>query len=80
MKRSATGVGRGVPRLRFVPAVLLIFLRQDESLDSPFLARIGESRFDDAFKSYYRSGKYLFIRRNASSTERKYWRELTAGL
>jgi hypothetical protein len=36
------------------------------------LARVGASRFDNAFKSYYRSGKYLFIRRNASSTERKF--------
>ena len=34
--------------LRFVLAVLFVFLRQDESLDSPCLARVGESRFDNA--------------------------------
>ena len=50
---AAAADGRGVPRLRFKRIVLIVVLRQDESLDSPFLARIGESRFDDAFKSYY---------------------------
>ncbi|MFZ0826769.1 MAG: hypothetical protein WAO02_05035 [Verrucomicrobiia bacterium] len=34
--------------LHFVWAVLFIFLRQDESLDSPHLASIGESRRDNA--------------------------------
>ena len=34
--------------LHFVSAVLFIFLRQDESLDSPHLASIGESRRDNA--------------------------------
>jgi hypothetical protein len=28
-----------LPTLRFDPAVLFVFLRQDESLDSPYLAR-----------------------------------------
>ncbi len=37
-----------LPDLRFDPAVLFIFLRQDESLDSPHLASIGESRRDNA--------------------------------
>src|ERR1017187_4057392 len=37
-----------LPGLHFVSAVLFIFLRQDESLDSPCLARVGESRFDNA--------------------------------
>jgi|GEM_PF-3868509 hypothetical protein len=36
------------PDLHFVSAVLFIFLRQDESLDSPHLASIGESRRDNA--------------------------------
>ncbi len=34
--------------LHFDSAVPIILLRQDESLDSPFLARAGESRFDNA--------------------------------
>ena len=34
--------------LHLVSAVRLVFLRQDESLDSPCLARVGENRFDDA--------------------------------
>jgi hypothetical protein len=37
-----------LPDLHFVSAVLFIFLRQDESLDSPHLASIGESRRDNA--------------------------------
>jgi len=36
------------PDLHFDSAVLFIFLRQDESLDSPYLASIGESRRDNA--------------------------------
>jgi hypothetical protein len=35
VERSATGVGRGILRLRFYSVVLLIFLRPDASLDSP---------------------------------------------
>jgi hypothetical protein len=32
-----------LPDLHFVAAVLIVFLRQDESLDSPYLASVGES-------------------------------------
>ena len=32
-----------LPDLHFVSAVLFLFLRQDESLDSPCLASVGES-------------------------------------
>jgi hypothetical protein len=37
-----------LPDLRFDPAVLFVFLRKDVSLDSPYLASIGESRRDNA--------------------------------
>jgi hypothetical protein len=36
--------------LRFDPAVLFIFLRQDESLDSPYLARSAKA---DAIMPFY---------------------------
>jgi hypothetical protein len=48
------------------------FLETGRKSGFSIFARVGISQFDNAFKSYYRSGKYLFIRRNASSNERKF--------
>ena len=59
--------------LRFDPAVLFIFLRQDESLDSPHLASIGESRRDNALNPIMGQGNFACFLPQL----RLHWRELT---
>jgi hypothetical protein len=61
-ERSATGVGRGVPPLAFLFGCVIDFLETGRKSGFSHFARVGVSRFDNAFKSYYRSGKYLFAR------------------
>jgi hypothetical protein len=49
-----------LPDLRFASAVLLVLLRQDESLDSPVWLESAKAGLMMPLKSHHGSGKYLF--------------------
>lgn len=70
VERSGTGVGRGVSRLRFKRIVLNVQARQDESLDSPALLELAKAGSMMLFKSYHRSGQYLFARERCPQNSR----------